>query len=131
MRPSTALLEPKEALDNTAGWLELSDVYATQQRWSSAAYCVEEALLAEPRSWLLHCRYADLRYSMGGTDNLTLARQYYARALELNSSESNTRALYGLALTTAALSSTGKGSSAKGGENRKLFLLAFDRLSNP
>lgn len=79
-------------------WQELSELYISEQDFAKAAFCVEELLLHNPHNHLLHQRYAEIRYSQGGYDNIELARSYYCQALKLNSK--NLRALYGLYLVS-------------------------------
>ncbi|CAK1543801.1 unnamed protein product [Leptosia nina] len=79
-------------------WQELSELYLQIGEYSRAVYCVEELLLHQPHSHLLHQRVADIRYTMGGVENLELAKSYYCQALKLNAN--NMRALLGLILVT-------------------------------
>lgn len=81
---------------DTEAWQELSELYVTEQDFSKAAFCIEELILHHPHNHLLHQRYADIRYTQGGFENMELARAYYCQALKLN--PSNLRALYGLYL---------------------------------
>lgn len=76
------------------GWQELCDLYIIEQDFSKAAFCMEELILHNPHNHLLHQRYADIRYSQGGLENVELARSYYSQAVKLN--PNNMRALYGL-----------------------------------
>lgn len=75
-------------------WQELSDLYISEQDFNKAAFCMEELILHNPHNHLLHQRYADIRYTQGGSENVELARAYYSQALKLN--PNNMRALYGL-----------------------------------
>lgn len=86
--------------DNEA-WQELSELYIAEQDFQKAAFCVEELILHSPHNHLLHQRYADIRYTQGGTENMELARAYYCQALKLN--PNNMRALYGLYLVSINL----------------------------
>ena len=54
--------------------------------------------------YLLHCRLAEILYTMGGHDNFLAARKYFSQSLHLK--KSNPRALFGLAQCTQALSKT-------------------------
>ncbi|VUZ41789.1 unnamed protein product [Hymenolepis diminuta] len=83
-------------------WSELSDLYLAQGNFKHAAFCVEEMILANPHNPLLHERLAEIKYSEGGTENLELARAYFAHACRLN--PTNVRALYGLLLVASNLS---------------------------
>lgn len=103
-------------------WLELADLYISQQDWNRAAFCVEELILHSPFNHLYLQRYADIKYTQvvhipepckannaseqtmhpfivqGGFENLEMARAYYAQAAKLN--PKNARALYGLILVS-------------------------------
>ena len=70
------------------------------QAYPQAAHCYEEVLLHSPQNIALYVRYADVLYTMG---SLKTARQYYAAAIKLSQGE-DTRALYGICCTAAALS---------------------------
>ncbi|KAJ8959271.1 hypothetical protein NQ314_006299 [Rhamnusium bicolor] len=82
-------------------WQELSEMYINEHDYSKAAFCVEELILHNPHNHLLHQRYADIKYTQGGLENLEMARTYYYQTLKLN--PKNIRALYGIYLTTTAL----------------------------
>lgn len=80
-------------------WQELANLYIAEQDFSKAAFCVEELILHNPHNHLLHQRYADVRYSQGGPENLELAKAYYCQAIKLN--PNNLRALYGIYLVSS------------------------------
>lgn len=80
-------------------WQELSELYINEFDYTKAAFCVEELILHNPHNHLLHQRYADIKYSQGGSENLDIARIYYCQALKLN--PKNMRALYGLYLVSS------------------------------
>lgn len=86
-------------------WLELSELYLKELDYNKAAFCLEELLLSKPFNHLFHQRLAEIRYSQGGTENIELARQYFAQAVKI-SGNTNIRALYGLLLSSASLSSS-------------------------
>ncbi|CAH1183256.1 unnamed protein product [Phaedon cochleariae] len=92
-------------------WQELSELYISEHEYSKAAFCVEELILHNPHNHLLHQRYADIRYSQGGMENIELARTYYNQSYKLN--PKNIRALYGSYLTTTALLNSQKVSGKK------------------
>jgi len=93
-------------MSDQEGWLELSEIYTQEQEYSKAAFCMEELLLHNPHNHLYHQRNAEIRYTMGGFDNLELAKQYYCQAVKL--APSNMRALYGLLLTVTQLATSPK-----------------------
>ncbi|CAG9854674.1 unnamed protein product [Phyllotreta striolata] len=92
-------------------WQELSELYISEFDYGKAAFCVEELILHNPHNHLLHQRYADIKYSQGGLENIEIARTYYYQSLKLN--PRNMRALYGIYLTTSAMLNTQKLVSGK------------------
>jgi cytochrome c-type biogenesis protein CcmH/NrfG len=80
-------------------WKELTDLYLSQQMYSMAAHCLEELILLSPHNHLTYLKYAMTLYTMGGNENLTLARAYFCKVLDLN--KDNTRALIGLKLASS------------------------------
>jgi len=93
-------------MSDQEAWMELCDLYTSEQDYSKAAYCMEELLLHNPHNHLYHQRNAEIRYTMGGYDNLETAKQYYCQAVKL--APSNMRALHGLLLTVTQLASSPK-----------------------
>ncbi|KAI8421216.1 hypothetical protein MSG28_008279 [Choristoneura fumiferana] len=92
--------------------------------YGRAAFCAEELLLHQPHNHLLQQRLADIRYTMGGVENMELAKTYYCQALKLN--PDNMRALLGLFLVTNNLLNHYKsaGNSSKRAEVWKLCQFA-------
>ncbi|CAH0582871.1 unnamed protein product [Chrysodeixis includens] len=88
----------KKFMSDVEAWQELCGLYTRQGEYARAAFCAEELLLHQPHNHLMHQRLADIRYTMGGVDNMELAKSYYCQALKLN--PDNMRALLGLFLTT-------------------------------
>ncbi|XP_014208834.1 ER membrane protein complex subunit 2-like [Copidosoma floridanum] len=88
----------KKFMSDQEAWHELCDLYLQEQEYGKAAICIEELILHNPHNHLLHQRYAEIKYSQGGFDNMLLAKAYFCQAIKLNSN--NIRALYGLLLTT-------------------------------
>ncbi|KAB0802462.1 hypothetical protein PPYR_04648 [Photinus pyralis] len=105
-------------MSDIEGWQELSDLYIAEQDYNKAAFCVEELILHNPHNHLLHQRYADIRYTQGGYDNVELARGYYCQALKLN--QNNLRALYGVYLTSSSIAASPKCTAQKKKEMLKL-----------
>lgn len=106
-------------MSDQEGWHELCNLYLSEGEYAKAAFCMEELLLHNPHSHLIHQRLADIRYTMvshvplaalarpatialttisfqGGLDNIEMARVHYCKAAKLN--VNNLRALYGLFL---------------------------------
>ncbi|XP_018784442.1 PREDICTED: ER membrane protein complex subunit 2-like [Bactrocera latifrons] len=86
----------KTFMSDQEAWHELCGLYLAEGDYSKAVFCMEELLLHNPHSHLIHQRIAEIRYTMGGMENVEIARIYYSQALKLNLN--NLRALYGLYL---------------------------------
>uniref|UniRef100_A0A914VNZ7 ER membrane protein complex subunit 2 n=1 Tax=Plectus sambesii TaxID=2011161 RepID=A0A914VNZ7_9BILA len=84
----------KKFLNDNEAWLELSNLYLGECEYAKAAHCLEELILAQPHNSLYLQRYADVKYTLGGTDNVEQAKQYFLQAAKIN--PNNMRALYGL-----------------------------------
>lgn len=85
-------------MSDQEAWHELCNLYLIEGDYNKAVFCMEEVLLHNPYSHLIHQRLGDIRYTMGGQDNIEIAKSYYAQAVKLNGS--NLRALYGLYLVS-------------------------------
>ena len=115
-------------MSDQEGWLELCELYISEQEYSKAAYCIEELLLHNPHNHLYHQRHAEIRYTMGGHDNLELAKQYYCQAVKL--APSSMRALYGLLVTVAQLGGSPKCPGTKKKELLSLGVWATKQISS-
>lgn len=85
-------------MSDQEAWHELCNLYMMEGDYGKAAFCMEEVLLHNPYSHLIHQRLGEIRYTMGGQDNFEIAKSYYAQAIKLN--PNNLRALYGLYLVS-------------------------------
>lgn len=110
---------------DTEAWAELAELYLSLSMYKQAAYCLEELLLSAPHDAAKHLRYAEVMYTLGGTENVLAARKYFAAAVELSGGHS-VRALYGLCACAQALAGA-KGHKLSLGE-AKLYANAADRL---
>ncbi|XP_053605272.1 ER membrane protein complex subunit 2-like [Plodia interpunctella] len=88
----------KKFMSDAEAWQQLCTLYQQLGEYSRAAFCAEELLLHQPHNHLVHQRLADLRYTMGGAENMELAKAYYCQSLKLN--PNNMRSLLGLFLVT-------------------------------
>lgn len=50
-------------MSDQEGWQELCELYLLEQDLARAAFCMEELLIHNPHSHLIHQRYAEIRYS--------------------------------------------------------------------
>ncbi|XP_064597638.1 ER membrane protein complex subunit 2-like [Liolophura sinensis] len=107
-------------------WLELCDMYTQEQDYEKAAFCVEELIMSSPNNHLYQQRYADIRYTQGGTENLEIARAYYSQSIKLN--PNNMRALYGLLLSASTLASMNSKNASERQSNTKYAAWAAKQL---
>ncbi|KAJ8641683.1 hypothetical protein MRB53_018377 [Persea americana] len=87
-------------------WRELAEMYVTLQMYKQAAFCYEELILFQPTVPLHHLAYAEasgkgqpldrclkVLYTLGGLENLQMAKKYYASTIDLTGGK-NSRALF-------------------------------------
>jgi tetratricopeptide (TPR) repeat protein len=101
----------KKFMSDQEAWMELIDLYVSQQDLRKAKFCMEELILANPHNHLYHQRFAEILYTMGDLESMEKARKYFAQSLKLDND--NMRALYGFFLSASHLSSFAKDSKAK------------------
>uniref|UniRef100_A0A0B6Z999 ER membrane protein complex subunit 2 n=1 Tax=Arion vulgaris TaxID=1028688 RepID=A0A0B6Z999_9EUPU len=106
----------KSFMTDYEAWNELCDLYLSQHDYNNAAFCLEELIMSNPHNHLFHQKYAEIRYTQGGNENMDLARSYFAQAVKLN--PNNLRALIGLFLASSNLS----GSAGIMAKDKKLNL---------
>ncbi|CAO1423311.1 unnamed protein product [Diamesa hyperborea] len=116
----------KKFMSDQEGWHELCNLYLAEGDYSKAAFCMEEVLLHNPHSHLIHQRLGDIRYSMGGIENIEIAKTYYCQAIKLNAN--NLRALYGLYLCCGHIASS-KAQVTKRKEAQKLAQWTLTKIS--
>ncbi|KAK7475629.1 hypothetical protein BaRGS_00033122 [Batillaria attramentaria] len=116
----------KKFMTDYEGWNELCDMYLSMHDYTNACFCMEELIMSNPHNHLYHQKYADIKYTYGGTDSMEIARTYYAQAVKL--CPNNMRALYGLFLSATNLSmSSGKGAKERSA-NSKYAAWAADQI---
>ncbi|XP_076245638.1 ER membrane protein complex subunit 2-A isoform X2 [Calliopsis andreniformis] len=129
-RTSEAIKELTEYLrkfmSDQEAWHELCDLYLQEQEYSKAAFCMEELILHNPHSHLIYQRYAEIKYSQGGFENMELAKAYFCQAAKLN--PNNIRALYGLLLATNNIATSPKCPSSKKKDAIKLGEWAANQI---
>jgi len=87
------------------GWKELAALYVEAGSIRNACFCLEEVLLSDPHSYLSHLALAEANYTLGGNIATMLrARRYFSTSLDAKPGPYNVRALWGIALTSKALS---------------------------
>ena len=85
-------------MSDQEGWSELCDLYLAEGDYTRAAFCAEEMILHNPHNYFVHQRLADIRYTMGGIENIKFACSHYSQALKLNGE--SMRAFFGLFLVS-------------------------------
>ncbi|XP_026449913.1 ER membrane protein complex subunit 2-A-like [Papaver somniferum] len=108
-------------------WRELAEIYVSLQMYKQAAFCYEELILCQPTVPLYHLAYADVLYTIGGLENLQNAKKYYASTIDLTGGK-NTRALYGICLSSSAIGQLTKGCNKEEKEGTELQSLAATAL---
>ncbi|GMI65232.1 hypothetical protein like AT3G04830 [Hibiscus trionum] len=108
-------------------WRELAEIYVSLQMYKQAAFCYEELILSQPTVPLYHLAYADVLYTLGGLENLQIAKKYYASTIDLTGGK-NTRALFGICLCTSAIAQVSKGRNKEDKESPELQSLAATAL---
>lgn len=83
------------------GWLELCDLYLTEMDYSKAAFCMEELLLTHPYNHVVYQKYAEIKYTQGGVENMEISKKYFAHSLKL--SPNNMRSFFGLYMASTFL----------------------------
>ncbi|KAL5014483.1 hypothetical protein ScPMuIL_008753 [Solemya velum] len=91
----------KKFMTDFEAWMELCDLYLVEQDYTKAVFCMEELIMSNPHNHLYHQKYAEIKYTQGGAENMELARSYFAQAVKLN--PNNMRALYGMFLSSSHL----------------------------
>ncbi|KAK4751234.1 hypothetical protein SAY87_004716 [Trapa incisa] len=108
-------------------WRELAEIYVSLQMYKQAAFCYEELILSQPMNPLYHLTYADVLYTIGGLENLQMAKKYYASTIKLTGGK-NQRALFGVCLCTSAIAQLSKGRNKEDKDGTDLQSLAATSL---
>ncbi|KAK2158243.1 hypothetical protein LSH36_174g04008 [Paralvinella palmiformis] len=108
-------------------WMELCDLYLQEQDYTKAAFCLEELIMSNPHSHLYHEKYAEIKYTQGGIENMCTARRYFAQSLKLN--PNNMRALYGLFLSASNVASSKSKDAKTKKDNIKYAAWAAEQIT--
>lgn len=79
---------------DVGAWVEMANSCLEVGDYKGAAYCYEEIVLSSPLESDVHCILGELYATIGGIENLKLARKHLSLSLELD--PDNLRAMYGL-----------------------------------
>ncbi|KAL7471461.1 hypothetical protein ACHAXS_011742 [Conticribra weissflogii] len=95
-------------------WNEMAEFCLSRSDYKGAAYCYEEVILACPLDSDVHTKLGEVYATIGGIDNLKLARKHLAQALNLNGG--NLRGVWSLvAVAESYLEEVEKLAGGKGG----------------
>lgn len=83
-----------QQLSDVSGWYEMSKLRLSIADFKGAAYALEQVVLGCPLDSNVHMQLAEVYATVGGLENLLLARKHMAQALELDGT--NMRAKFGL-----------------------------------
>ncbi|XP_041469155.1 ER membrane protein complex subunit 2-like [Lytechinus variegatus] len=108
-------------------WMELADLYISEQNYSKASFCFEELIISNPHNHLYHQKYAEIQYTQGGTECMEIARKYFAHAVKLNGN--NMRALYGMFMAATNIASSPKASGKVKKDNMKYAAWAAQQIA--
>lgn len=79
---------------DVGAWVEMANNCMEIGDFKGASYCYEEVVLTSPMDAKVHCILGELYSTMGGKENLKLARKHLAMSLELE--PNNLRAVFAL-----------------------------------
>ncbi|CAJ1934126.1 unnamed protein product [Cylindrotheca closterium] len=83
-----------QQLSDVSGWYEMVKLRLSIADFKGAAYALEQVVLGCPLDSDIHMQLAEVYATLGGLENLLLARKHMAQALELDGT--NLRAKFGL-----------------------------------
>jgi predicted Zn-dependent protease len=83
-----------QQMSDVSGWYEMAKLRMSLADFKGAAYALEQVILGSPLDSDIHMQLAEVYATLGGLENLILARKHMAQALELDGS--NMRAQFGL-----------------------------------
>jgi len=131
-KTSEAIKELTEYLEkfmsDQEAWSELCDLYLSEAEYTRAVFCAEELILHNPHCYFVHQRVADIRYTMGGIENLKMAVSHYSHALKLNAD--SMRALFGLLLASSSLATNQRVPAQEKKDYGQLMSWAAKEVSN-
>lgn len=109
-------------------WFELAEIYLSEYEYEKASFCFEELILLNPVNFLFYQRYAETKATIGGLDNILIAKTYFCQAARLSGNVSN-RALWGIISLSEQLRSMKGVSQAIKDECLSLMKWAKKKLS--
>ncbi|XP_014788919.1 ER membrane protein complex subunit 2 isoform X1 [Octopus bimaculoides] len=117
----------KEFMTDFEAWMEQCDLYIAENDYAKASFCMEELILSNPHNHLYHLKYAEIKYTQGGPENLEIARAYFSEAAKLN--PHNLRSLFGLLMTASGLAVYHSKNSKERQANTKYAMWAAEQIN--
>lgn len=117
----------KEFMTDFEAWMEQCDLYIAEMDYAKASFCMEELILSNPHNHLYHLKYAEIKYTQGGSENLEIARAYFSEAAKLN--PRNLRSLFGLLMTASGLAVYQAKNARERQANTKYALWAAEQIT--
>ena len=74
-------------MSDAESWMELCELYIAEQELAKAAFCCEELILQNPNNHIYFQRYAEVKFTQGGFENMGRA----ARAVSLAETAASAR----------------------------------------
>lgn len=108
-------------------WWELAEIYLSENEYEKAAFCFEEIIIIQPTNPLIYQRYAEVKATIGGFENLKLAKKYFCLAAQKSGFSSN-RALLGVIVTSEQMMNTKGVSSNEKAELKELMNWANEKI---
>ena len=96
---------------DSAGWFEMANLRMQLGDFVGASFALEEVILGCPIDAPIHIQLAEVYATIGGLENLSLARKHMAQALELDAT--NKRAMFGLVMVSNAFLATAANATKK------------------
>lgn len=94
----------EQNMADSAGWFEMANLRMELGDFVGASFALEEVILGCPIDAPIHVQLAEVYATIGGIENLALARKHMAQALELDAT--NKRAMFGLVMVSNAYIAT-------------------------
>lgn len=108
-----------QQLSDVSGWHEMAQLRLSLADFKGAAYALEQVVLGSPLDSEIHRELAEVYATIGGLDNVSLARKHMAQALELD--PGNIRAQFGLvSIANQYLDESNEGSKKAVDEHERL-----------
>ena len=101
----------QQNMADSAGWFEMAKLRMDMGDFEGASFALEEVILGCPIDAPIHIKLAEVYATIGGRENLALARKHMSQALQLD--PNNRRAMFGLVVVSNAFLITAANATKK------------------